>query len=107
MRQQALTNKMPSNYKTDYASRALLAKIAQRATKIAKTAGWDYNMLDIIHDLNRVHKKCMALDFSTLFNSSDNIFIHDIFGIRKNLNRKFNRLDNQFIPHCTSKKMFY
>lgn len=57
-----------------------------------------------VMDLIATHNHCQKLDFKKLLESSEFDFLHDIFGIRKNLDRIEIVLKNNFLPRCSQKE---
>ncbi len=72
----------------------LISKIAQRAG----VSGADF--LDLEMDLTACHANGCPLDLEGLLNAKDFDFLHDIMGIKSNLDRGTGQLLNQFLPRC-------
>ena len=49
-------------------------------------------------DISAVHSNGCPLKLAELLNAKDSDFFHDVFGIRKNLNRETGKLENDFLP---------
>ena len=54
-------------------------------------------------DLEHCHTKGCPLDFERLINFNDGDFLHDIVGIRKNINRETGEIENCFLPRCSAR----
>ena len=72
----------------------IIHRIAQRGA--TTLAGCPY--LDIALDIYFMHISCGGLRLKELLEADDMNFIHDIVGIRKNLNRDTKKLENCFVP---------
>jgi hypothetical protein len=72
-------------------------KIVDRALLLGKTNGIKIKRIDLVMDLEATHKHC-PLDFAKLADADDGTFVHDIFGIRRYLNRETGYLGNCFVP---------
>lgn len=81
----------------------LISKIADRAVTAAAEAGWHYAMSDAEMDLTACHLNGNPLDLAALAEADDFNFSHDVFGIRKHLNRKTGKLMDFFTPRYTKK----
>lgn len=75
-----------------------IAKIAERAIKVAAEAGQNYERLDAQMDITAVHVNLVPLRLDDLLAADDFNFAHDIFGIRNCLNRETGKLMRGFIP---------
>lgn len=75
----------------------LIAQIAQRA----KRSGNPDGLLTIIMDIDAAHRD-VTLDLSALLSADDFNFNHDVFGIRKHMDRRTSKLTNHFIPRFTA-----
>ena len=78
---------------------ALIAKIAVRAQRIARENGVSkYSRLQASMDITATHANGTPLKLAELFAADDFSFEHDIFGIRRHLNRITGQLENHFLP---------
>lgn len=59
-----------------------------------------YSRLDFLMDLDACHSNGCPLDFNALLFFSDADRVHDIIGIRRNINRTTGKLENCFVPRC-------
>ena len=50
--------------------------------------------------LKAAHTKATALDFKKLLDADDFNFVHDVFGIRNNLDLKTGKFKRCFLPRC-------
>lgn len=83
------------SFKTTKTDRAMISRIARRA----KRELWpNIDLQEVEMDLTAVHVNDVALDLSRLFHADGFNFVHDVGGIRRNLNRKTGKLENQFSP---------
>lgn len=78
----------------------LISKIGNRALVMCKERGIRAQKSDIVMDLEACHETT-PLDFERLYHFPDFDFLHDIFGINKNLNRDTLKLENCFLPRCS------
>lgn len=70
-------------------------KVVDRVMELAP----NIDRLSVEMDLLATHYYC-PLDFAKLLTFNSFNFSHDVGGIRENLNRETDRLDNFFIPRC-------
>jgi hypothetical protein len=82
----------------------IIEKIAHRAVKIAEEAGWQYGERDAQMDVTACHCNGNPLLLKELLEADDFNFAHDVFGIRKNLDRNTGKLLNFFTPRYSIKK---
>lgn len=78
----------------------LVQKCVERAMRAAKRAGFEYDALDATMDLKACHANGCKLDFKKLFDASHADFGHDVFGIRRHLDRTTGKLGGNFLPRC-------
>ena len=76
----------------------IIAEIAQRAHLEARGAGIDYSVRDCLLDINAAHCNGCPLDLVGLLASADSDFNHDVFGIRRHINRETGKLEDGFTP---------
>jgi hypothetical protein len=77
----------------------VIDSIATRARKLAKdVGGWDYDYLDAIMDITACHANGNPLDLDGLLAADDANFGHDVFGIRRHIDRDTGKLLNCFSP---------
>ncbi len=75
-----------------------IAKIANRAVKIAIKQGANYDYLTASMDIEAVHSNIMPLKLKELLKADNFNFAHDVFGIANHLNRRTIKLENCFVP---------
>lgn len=76
----------------------LIVKIAERAVALAATHKVDYDQLTAIMDINACHSNGCALRLDELLGADDANFAHDVFGIRRFMDRKTGNLGDCFLP---------
>jgi len=80
----------------------LILKIAQRASALASalasTLAIRYTVVDAALDITCVHQDNGGLKLAELLNTDDGNFGHDVFGIRRFLDRSSKHLGGQFSP---------
>ena len=81
----------------------LISKIAYRAISVARAHNLDYSVMTCEIDLCAWHLKA-PLDLERLLNANAIDFAHDVFGIRKYIDRDTYapRSGNVFLPRCTA-----
>lgn len=79
---------------------AIARKIAQRAHAFAVTMGTEHQhkTSEILMDIVAVHVNDHALRLQDLLETDNFNFVHDVFGIRRHLDRTTGRLDGHFLP---------
>jgi hypothetical protein len=75
-----------------------IMQIAKRAVALAARFDGDYKMQDAIMDLDACHSNGCALRLFDLLTADDMNFAHDVFGIRRHLNRQTGQLEDCFLP---------
>ena len=76
----------------------LIEEIAVRALGIATNARIKVKKLHIVMDLAACHLIACPLDLFRMLASDDANLAHDIFGIRRHLNRDTCQLEDCFLP---------
>lgn len=76
----------------------LIDEIAERAVALAQRLGVDYRKGDAILDITAVHLNSCPLDLAGLAKADEHNFAHDVFGIRRHLNRDTAELGLCFRP---------
>lgn len=76
----------------------LMSKIATRAVKMAAALGVEYSMSTAIMDINACHSNGCPLFLDELLKSDNSNFGHDVFGIRRHINRETGQLEGCFLP---------
>ena len=77
-----------------------IRKIAARAHRIATEYGQKLDIITVGMDVTAAHCNGCPLNLVLLLESSDENFIHDIFGIEQHLNRETGKLEGLFEPRC-------
>ena len=76
----------------------VIAQIAKRAVKMATEAGIKYTQMDALMDLDACISNGCPLKLDELLAADDGNFGHDVFGIRRHINRETGQLENCFLP---------
>lgn len=79
----------------------LIGKIAKRAFPMAREAGIEYDYPDIVMDLTACHANGNPLDLKALLDAPDADFGHDVFGVRRFINRSTGKLGGCFSPRLS------
>lgn len=77
---------------------ALISKIAKRAVALAAKFDVDYDIMTANMDINSCHSNGTPLRLAALLAADDFNFGHDVFGIRRHINRETGKLENCFVP---------
>lgn len=80
---------------------AVIRKIADRAVALAESFGVDYASRTATMDISATHANGNPLDLDGLLKSDDGNFAHDVFGIRRHINRSTGKLEDCFVPRYT------
>ena len=81
-----------------------ISVIARRAAAMAASAGLRYPPTDAAMDVMATHANGCRLDLDKLTSADDSTFAHDVFGIRRHLNRETGELENCFLPRCSERR---
>jgi len=73
-------------------------KIAHRAVAMAASAGFEYPLMDADMDLTACHVNGNPLKLDELLSADEFNFAHDVFGIRRHINRETGKLEDCFVP---------
>lgn len=73
-------------------------QIAKRASYTAKDLGFRYDLLDAEMDVAACHANGNPLKLDDLLVADDPNFGHDVFGIRRHIDRKTGKLEDCFVP---------
>jgi hypothetical protein len=76
----------------------IIAKIAGRAVAMAAEAGVAYKHQDAMMDVEACHSNGCPLKLAELLAADDGSFGHDVFGIRRFLDRDTGKLTECFLP---------
>ncbi len=88
------------SWKTTAAEFDLIAKIADRAVDAAPGV---YRKQDALMDITAAHCNGCPLDLPGLLAADAFTFSHDVFGIRRHLNRDTGEMMGCFVPRCCAK----
>lgn len=80
---------------------AKLMSIADRAVSMAHAYSVDYSKFDALMDLTACHANGMPLDLDNLAAAPEFDFAHDVFGIRRHINRETGVIEDCFVPRCS------
>lgn len=75
-------------------------EIAERAVAMAKRLGVFYPKMTAVMDVTACHVNGYALDLAKLMAAPDGDFGHDVFGIRRHIDRKDGTIEGCFVPRC-------
>ena len=76
----------------------IAVNIAKRAILMARKLGVKYSQMDAVMDIEACHNNGCTLKLSELLEADDFNFAHDIFGIRRHINRNTGKLEHCFLP---------
>lgn len=79
----------------------IILEIAERAHAMASKLKVGYDWQTILMDLEACHSNGCQLDLNKLLNAPDSDFGHDIFGIRRHMDRSTGQLKDCFLPRCS------
>jgi hypothetical protein len=75
-----------------------IREIADRAVAMASSENIDYDRTVAMMDITATHANGCPLRLSELLAAEPFDFAHDVFGIRRHLNRKTGQLEHHFTP---------
>lgn len=79
----------------------LISKIAQRAVSWGKQCVINVDRHQIEMDITACHCNGCQLDLEKLLNAPNGDFGHDVFGIRRHIDRETGKLTGFFDPRCS------
>ena len=85
----------------DKATMDLENQIARRAVKMAIDVcegDFSYKQMDALMDIDACHSNGCPLKLQELLETNDVNFAHDVFGIRRHIDRTTGKLQNCFLP---------
>lgn len=88
------------SFKTSRFEHELINKIANRAVALALEHSVDYNKMDATMDLTACHANGCELDLNKLLMAPEPDFAHDVFEIRRHIDRRTGKIGNCFLPRC-------
>jgi len=90
------------NWTVSQDDQTLITRIAYRAEELAKRLGLrgrqGYQRRDAMMDVTATHANGMPLRLADLLGASDADFAHDLFGIKRHINRDTGQLTDAFVP---------
>jgi hypothetical protein len=86
------------NFSTTRDEALAIHKITKRALTIAKEQGYRIDGLEMDMDITACHLNGCALDLGALADAPNFDFAHDVFGIRRHINRTTGQLEDCFLP---------
>lgn len=86
----------------DRATMVIEAEIARRAVKMAKGLGLKYDQMTAVMDIDACHSNGNPLKLQELLAADDFNFGHDVFGIRRHIDRTTGQLQNCFVPRYSA-----
>lgn len=95
---------MTISFRTSEEDFAKLNAIADRAVSLAATCGFQYDKSDALMDVTACHANGCRLDLDKLARADAFNFAHDVFGIRRHINRETGALENCFVPRCCARR---
>lgn len=90
------------SFEVDIAELELINRIVDRARAMAAGAGWNYDRQDATMDIKACHANGNPLKLAELFAADDFNFAHDVFGIRRHLDRSTGQLTDHFSPRFSA-----
>lgn len=78
----------------------LIIKIARRFQPVADAYGIDVDYTSLCMDIEACHCNGCPLDLNKLASAEEYDFAHDVFGIRRHINRLNGALEDCFLPRC-------
>lgn len=94
------------SFKCSGMERGLITRIAERAYVLAKKNSIQYSKIEASMDVTACHVNHQALALDRLLSADDFNFAHDVFGIRRHLDRKTGALLDCFVPRCSALPAF-
>lgn len=91
------------NWKVTPEESKLIDAIAERASIMAEKHGVDYRKVDAMMDVTACHKNGCPLKLKELAEASNGDFSHDVFGIRRHIDRRTGALGGFFLPRYWDK----
>jgi hypothetical protein len=92
------------NWRVPKKEARIIDKIASRAVAMALANDIEYSFQDADMDITAVHANGCRLNLSELLHTDEANFGHDIFGIRRFLNRETGELRGFFTPRHSEKE---
>lgn len=80
----------------------LIEQIAVRAVDMGKKLGVAYDKQTAVMDIAATHCNGCELDLAKLLAAPTTDFAHDVFGIRRHIDRRTGNLTDCFVPRCAA-----
>jgi len=90
------------NWTDDKDTMETQAAIARRAVGMAKDVGVQYDQMTAVMDIDACHSNGCPLRLKELLEADDFNFAHDVFGIRRHIDRRTGKLTQCFLPRYAS-----
>ena len=87
------------NFAVSKADAALITRIAERAVSVAERYGRRAELLGVCANLMACHANGCRLRLDALLVANDSVFIRDVWGIGRHLDRATGTLASGFAPH--------
>lgn len=82
----------------------LISKVAKRAVRLASKNNVDYDFMSADMDITACHANGCPLRLGELLNADEGDFGHDVFGIRRFIDRETGKLTDHFLPRYYDSK---
>src|SRR6185436_16467195 len=99
MKTKTLADYGPS-FKTSRFEHDLINKIANRAVVLAVKFEVPYEKMEATMDITACHANGCELDLNKLLAAPEPDFSHDVFGIRRHIDRRTGKIGGCFLPRC-------
>ncbi len=86
------------NWHVSKSDHELIVEIARRASVMAKSYGDEYLQRDAMMDLTATHANGCKLRLLELVDAPKFDFAHDVFGIRRHIDRNTGQMQDCFLP---------
>ena len=93
------------NHHLNDADMTLAMTIARSASNLARNAGQDISPLEFVLDLATTHNHACPLDFAAMATGNPADVAHDVFGIRRHLDRETGLLTDCFLPRFAARQV--
>lgn len=90
------------NFECSLEDTILITRIHRRAMRMAEEYGIVYDLVDCSMDITACHCNGCPLDLQKLLDAPDGDFGHDVFGIRRFIDRRTGQLTDCFLPRCAA-----
>ena len=90
------------NWKVSKSEMTTINEISRRAVAMAQELGHDIPIMDFHMDITACHANGCPLKLSELASAPQFDFAHDVFGIRRHINRETGQLEDCFLPRYSA-----